>query len=219
MTIMPATATIKAPVKTSEIPRTSGVYEIRCILNGKFYIGSAVNLRERWQRHLVTLQRGEHHNFFLQQAWKKHGEGNFIFSILEFTALDKVLSTEQKWIDKTECINRKIGFNISALACSPGGTLGLTWEGFTNPDGNAVTITNLHEFCRQHKLDFPSMHRLSVGKSKLKSYKGWTHKNSIRQRDYVKTYEGFIDPEGNRSACKCRESATSPASRGRFRIR
>ena len=56
------------------------------------------------------------------------------------------------------------------------------------------------------------MHRLATGKSKLKSYKGWTHKNSVRQRDYVKTYEGFIDPEGNRVgpitnlAAFCREN-------------
>lgn len=40
------------------------------------------------------------------------------------------------------------------------------------------------------------MHRLAIGKSKLKSYKGWTHKNSVRQRDYTQTYDGFIDPNG-----------------------
>ena len=40
------------------------------------------------------------------------------------------------------------------------------------------------------------MIRLSQGRSKLKSHKGWTHKNSVRIRDYVKTYEGFIRPSG-----------------------
>jgi hypothetical protein len=35
-----------------------------------------------------------------------------------------------------------------------------------------------------------------MGRSKLKSYKGWTHKNSIRKREYVKTYTGFIAPDG-----------------------
>lgn len=38
--------------------------------------------------------------------------------------------------------------------------------------------------------------RLYVGPSKLKSHKGWTHKNSVRVRDYVKTYTGFINPDG-----------------------
>ncbi|HLJ80222.1 MAG TPA: hypothetical protein VKT52_01970, partial [Ktedonobacterales bacterium] len=32
--------------------------------------------------------------------------------------------------------------------------------------------------------------------SKLKSAKGWTHRNSIRQRDYTKTYKEFIAPDG-----------------------
>lgn len=70
-------------------------------------------------------------------------------------------------------------------------------RGLLIPMGNEVTITNLFEFCRQQGLDWPSMHRLAKGKSKLKSYKGWTHKNSVRQRDYIKTHVGFIDPDGN----------------------
>jgi hypothetical protein len=41
------------------------------------------------------------------------------------------------------------------------------------------------------------MGQLARGGTKLKSHKGWTHKNSIRQRDYVKTYTGFIDPNGH----------------------
>src|SRR5262245_19868867 len=41
------------------------------------------------------------------------------------------------------------------------------------------------------------MRNLAKGTSKLKSHKGWTHRNSVRQRDYVKTYDGFIDPSGN----------------------
>ena len=75
-----------------------------------------------------------------------------------------------------------------------------------------MTIYNLFDFCRQNDLDFPSMHRLAGGKSKLKSYKGWSHVNSIRQRDYVKTYTGFIDPHGKRFgpitnlAAFCREN-------------
>src|SRR5262249_24107424 len=42
-----------------------------------------------------------------------------------------------------------------------------------------------------------AMWNLTKGNRKLKSHKGWTHRNSVRQRDYIKTYEGFIDPEGN----------------------
>jgi hypothetical protein len=43
------------------------------------------------------------------------------------------------------------------------------------------------------------MSRLYKGANKLKSHKGWTHKNSVRLREYVKTYEGFIKPDGKRA--------------------
>lgn len=183
-------------IMTAILPRLSGVYQILCIPTGKIYIGSTVNLRERWSGHRCSLRRGKHQNIFLQRAWNKYGEACFEFSILKFVEASGLLPAEQAWIDKTGCAERKIGFNISRVAGSTGGLFAQVWEGFIDPDGNEITITNLHRFCRQYELDFPSMHRLAKGKSKLKSYKGWRHRNSIRQRDYVKTYDGFITPDG-----------------------
>src|SRR5260221_4010272 len=46
-------------------------------------------------------------------------------------------------------------------------------------------------------VDPSSMYRLACGRSELKSYKGWTHISSVRQRDHVKTYLGYIAPSGN----------------------
>jgi group I intron endonuclease len=177
-------------------PRSSGVYQILCKATSKIYIGSTVNLRDRWAGHCSSLRCGKHPNVFLQRAWNKYGEAQFEFSVLEFIDEADLLRAEQRWIDETRCAERNIGFNISRVAGSTGDLFAQVWEGFIDPEGNELTITNLHRFCRQHGLDFPSMHRLAKGKSKLKSYKGWSHRNSIRQRDYVKTYEGFIDPEG-----------------------
>ena len=177
-------------------PRLSGVYQIRCIPTGKIYIGSAVNLRSRFSQHRRSLQRGNHRNGYLQQAWNKYGMEGFEFSVLEFVSEPELLGVEQTWIDKTGCVSRKIGFNIYPIAGSPGDILAQVWEGFIDPNGKEITIFNLFEFCRKNGLDFPSMHRLSKGKSKLNSYKVWPHKNSIRQRDYVKTYDGFIAPDG-----------------------
>lgn len=57
-------------------------------------------------------------------------------------------------------------------------------------------IVNLSEFCRRNGLGRGSMFRLFKGESKLKSHKGWTHVNSVRQREFIKTHEGFIDPKG-----------------------
>jgi len=198
------------------IPTTSGVNQILCVPTGKIYIGSAVNLRQRWLHHRHKLRRGDHHNTHLQNAWNKSGEADYTFSVLEKVAVTVLLHAKQKWIDTTLCTERSVGFNIFDTAGSPGNINAQIWAGFVNPDGNEVTITNLFEFCRRHDLDWPSIHRLAKGKSKLKSYKGWTHKNSVRQRDYVKTHEGFINPDGNPVgpitdlAAFCREHGLHP---------
>jgi hypothetical protein len=115
-------------------------------------------------------------------------------------------------INQTQCCSRKIGYNISPTAGSTKGLFAKVWKGFVSPEGKEVTITNLSEFCRQNNLDSSSLIRLYQGKSKLKSYKGWTHRNSIRKRDFIKTYHGFIAPSGERIeaitnlAAFCREN-------------
>jgi hypothetical protein len=133
------------------------------------------------------LRRGIHPNRHLQAAWDLHGEDNFEISVLQLVSREALLETEQVWIDKTTCTDRQFGCNIYPIAGSPGDTHARVWEGFVDPEGKEVTITNLFGFCRVNELDFPSMHRLARGNSKLKSYKGWTHGNSSRRRDYVKT--------------------------------
>jgi group I intron endonuclease len=178
-------------------PHASGVYQIRCIPTGKIYVGSAVDLRDRWYRHCRSLLRGKHRNRYLQNAWDKYGEESFEFEILEYVDVSHLLHAEQEWIDSTGCTDKTIGFNLYIIAGSPGETFSQTWEGFIDPNGNEVIITNLQDFCRKNRLSFNAMHRLAKGQSKLKGHKGWTHRNSVRQREYVKTYDGFIDPAGN----------------------
>jgi len=195
-----------------KLPHSPGVYQIKFTSNGKFYIGSAVDILDRCEHHRSSLRRGDHKNAYLQAAWNKYSEKNFEFSVLVLVEPSELLLAEQNWIDQTQSYNREFGFNIYSIAGSPGDANAQVWEGFIDPDGNEVTIKNLYDFCRQNNLDFPSMHRLAKGESKLKSYKGWSHKNSVRQREYVKTYEGFIDPNGNpigpitNLAAFCRES-------------
>src|SRR5262245_46212173 len=76
-------------------PRSSGIYQIRCIPTGKIYIGSAANLRARWDQHRRLLRRGKHANVYLQKAWDKHGEANFEFSVLELVDRADLLCAEQ----------------------------------------------------------------------------------------------------------------------------
>jgi hypothetical protein len=178
------------------IPRASGIYFIVCKATGRFYVGSAVDLHTRRRSHWTSLRGGKHGNKYLQRAWRRHGEANFEFQVMELVRPSRLLATEQSWLDKTNCIDRSIGFNISPHALSSGSLAARTWRGFFDPRGRPVIIRNLHKFCRRNDLDSPSMIRLFQGRSKLKSPKGWTHRNSVRIRDYVKTYDGFVNPAG-----------------------
>lgn len=60
-----------------------GIYQIQNQVNGKRYIGSALNIIRRWRQHLSQLRRGRHSNQHLQRAFYSHGQNAFVFSLLE----------------------------------------------------------------------------------------------------------------------------------------
>lgn len=78
---------------------TQGIYKIVDV-NGKTYIGSAVNIEKRWDKHEYDLNRNNHCNIHLQRAWNKYGAQYFTFSIVEIVedSYDLVLQ-EQKYLD------------------------------------------------------------------------------------------------------------------------
>lgn len=75
----------------------SGIYRIVNTTNGKSYIGSSVNMANRWRQHRQLLRLGKHHSQHLQNAWKKYGESSFRFDIVETT--NDLISREQWHID------------------------------------------------------------------------------------------------------------------------
>lgn len=77
----------------------SGIYEIRNINNNKKYIGSASNIKSRWEKHKRTLRNNNHANPHLQNAWNKYGEFSFTYSILEICPKDVLIEREQHYID------------------------------------------------------------------------------------------------------------------------
>jgi len=79
---------------------SSGVYQITNTSNGNFYVGSSVNIYKRWKDHSRSLNRGNHHSDYLQNAWNKYGEENFKFEIIE-EVLDKskLIEREQYYLD------------------------------------------------------------------------------------------------------------------------
>ena len=60
----------------------AGIYRISCIVNGKSYIGSSVNMLERWREHISHLRAGVHHSIYLQRCYNKYGEDSIKFEAL-----------------------------------------------------------------------------------------------------------------------------------------
>lgn len=97
-----------------------GIYKIESLTNRKLYIGSAINIKERWRSHKKLLKKDKHYNKHLQNAWNKYGEDNFSFEIIECVEYKNILiEREQYWLDYYNSYDRKIGYNISPTAGSP----------------------------------------------------------------------------------------------------
>lgn len=97
---------------------SSGIYQIRNIVNGKCYIGSAVDLKKRWLGHLNDLCHRRHHSRHLQNAFDKYGEEIFVFEVLEEVEPENLLMHEQFYLD-----TQNSEYNIAPTAGSPLGIL------------------------------------------------------------------------------------------------
>lgn len=122
--------------------KNSGVYKFRNIINGKIYIGSSCNCKNRERVHLKSLRNNIHHSITFQRAFNKYGEENFVFEILEYVEIKenetkvefgKRLTKEreqfylnkyggQEFIRKESSLFIQLTYNISPTAGSALGT-------------------------------------------------------------------------------------------------
>jgi group I intron endonuclease len=94
----------------------TGIYKIENLVNGKIYIGSSVDIKNRWRQHLGYFSRGKHGNVYLQRAWDKYGSENFKFDIIEKCDTGILAEREQYYIDLFDAC--KFGYNLSPTAGS-----------------------------------------------------------------------------------------------------
>lgn len=107
-----------------------GIYKIINVINNKFYVGSAVDLKRRKTRHFSELRTGKHKNRHLQAAWVKYGEQAFVFVVVEELPDDAdLLAAENVWlkehVGKGYCYN--LGVDATAPALGMIGELSPTW--------------------------------------------------------------------------------------------
>lgn len=81
------------------VEHATGIYEIRNLVNGKRYIGSAVNFGNRWRQHAQSLTRGDHHSRVLQRAWHRYGPSAFQFNKLLACEKENLIMYEQAYFD------------------------------------------------------------------------------------------------------------------------
>lgn len=76
----------------------TGVYAITHTPTGRVYIGSSMDIAQRWARHRVALNTGMHHSRHLQRAWTKHGEQEFSFTTVLETEPENLRAEERRLI-------------------------------------------------------------------------------------------------------------------------
>lgn len=96
------------------------VYKIENLVNGKIYVGGAIDFHKRRWEHLHALKHGNHYASRLQRDWDTFGEDSFEFVILEKVDLSncktrqeklyKIKDTEQKYFNELKPF-RKRGYN------------------------------------------------------------------------------------------------------------
>lgn len=82
-----------------------------------YYVGQALDFKVRWKGHIYLLNNNVHTNIHLQNAWNKYGQIAFKFYILEIIIDENKLDErEQYWMDRSQCYDRRIGYNIGRIA-------------------------------------------------------------------------------------------------------
>lgn len=80
-----------------------GVFKIKNTANGKFFLGSNINLDAIWNRYKFQLELGKHYCQELQADWNKFGADAFVFEILaEVKQKDDVLKDYSREVKELE---------------------------------------------------------------------------------------------------------------------
>ena len=66
----------------------TGIYKITNMINGKCYVGQAVNIKRRWKKHkeVAFNNKDPGYSYPLYQAIRKYGLENFAFEVFAIKA-------------------------------------------------------------------------------------------------------------------------------------
>lgn len=90
----------------------SGIYTIENLVNGKLYVGYAINIDSRKINHIGKLRTRKHKNQYLQAAWDKYGEDKFRFEVIEYCDKEYLHTMEHYWCNILNVHDKKYGYNM-----------------------------------------------------------------------------------------------------------
>lgn len=82
------------------MPRTQGIYIITNTVTAETYIGSSVNIAQRWTAHRWEMKNNRHKNPALQAAYDRDGLAAFTHAVLEIVEqAEQLAPREQHYLD------------------------------------------------------------------------------------------------------------------------
>lgn len=89
--------------------RQPGIYVLENTTTGKQYVGQSVDVNKRKQQHFNAMQKGKHHNQYIQRDYNMGH--NFSFGIIEYCDISSLNQREKYWIDRLNTYYN--GYNLT----------------------------------------------------------------------------------------------------------
>lgn len=189
----------------------AGIYQIRNTINNHIYIGSSVNIKRRWARHVSELRCNNHKNQKLQRAWNKYGVSAFEFTVLRAVSdFDKLLLHEQELIDALRPF-----YNISPTAGNRLGCIHLE-ETRKKISRSHIGIRPSQETIQKLKTSHSGKTatietKIKMSESSKGLYRGWADKQVLqlsRDKVVINQFKSIMDAErltgiGNSAIVRC----------------
>jgi len=162
--------------------RQSGIYQIQSISNPqRIYIGSAINITQRWKQHISYLKKGIHHTIKLQRHFNKYGAEDLVFNILESCLPMGLLAREQEYLDKL-----KPYFNTCKIA---GNTLGVKASEETRKKLSTKLMGNKRTLGFKHSEETKAKYKLRRYSKETKAKMSLALQGNQRRKDILHDIE------------------------------
>jgi group I intron endonuclease len=92
-----------------------GIYKITNKINNNYYIGSSIDINNRWKNHIKAVKNNS--SYPIHRAIRKYGVENFNFEIIELCDKNELLHKEQLLLD--EHVGKTVCYNASKDVYAP----------------------------------------------------------------------------------------------------